>query len=115
MHPSNTTKRLGLPDLPAKKSTSAKKQADEKVLTDQQAVKTVKTKKEIEQMDMLKQKMETDQAAAIAPVKTVCPHPKPVRKGKALSVKKSNPVSVKLEGKAHLITNKWTWLNLPIY
>lgn len=34
-YPSNATKCLGLLDLPAKRQTSAKKQADKKLLADQ--------------------------------------------------------------------------------
>ncbi|KAG6379636.1 hypothetical protein JVT61DRAFT_10154 [Boletus reticuloceps] len=74
--PSNANKRVGLPDLPAKKRTSAEKQADEQRLTDQRTAKAAKTKAAIEKMGRIEQKMETDQAAAVAPVKPVRPRPR---------------------------------------
>ena len=74
---SNVTKHPGLPDLPSKKRTPAEKQADEQGITDKQAAKAAKVKTAVEQMGRLEQKMETAQAAAIASVKPVHPHPHP--------------------------------------
>lgn len=99
--PSNPTKRLGLPDLPAKKRTSAEKRADEKIVADQQAAKAIKTKDAIKQMGMLEQKMETDQAAALAPVKPVRPHPKLFKKKGTVGIEDGKPASAK--GKVHLM------------
>ncbi|KAG6370243.1 hypothetical protein JVT61DRAFT_10703 [Boletus reticuloceps] len=72
---SNVNKHVGLPDLPAKKRRSAEKRVDEQRLADQHTAKAAKTKAAIEKMGRIKQKMETDQATAVAPVKPVCLRP----------------------------------------
>lgn len=83
--PSNATKRLGLPDLPVKKRTRAEKQADERSLADKRATKAAKAKAAIEHIGRLEQSMETNQAAAIAPVKPVRPRLKTAKEQEAVT------------------------------
>lgn len=103
--PSNATKRLGLPDLPAKKRTSAEKQADDKSLADQHAAKAVKSQAAIERMGRLEKQMETDQAATIAPVKPVRPRPRP-RIVKSQATADADSEANPTNGKASLIATE---------
>ncbi|KIK82057.1 hypothetical protein PAXRUDRAFT_14924 [Paxillus rubicundulus Ve08.2h10] len=95
----NATQHPGIPDIPAKRPTTAEKKADDQALADAEAVKEAALKQAVLHMGKMENKMAAEQRQAATPVKPVRPHPKVVKKALKAVKGKGTPTPSAVETK----------------
>ncbi|KAF8839053.1 hypothetical protein BDN67DRAFT_1012639, partial [Paxillus ammoniavirescens] len=95
----NATQHPGIPDIPAKRCTTAEKKADDQALADAEAVKEAALKQAVLRMGKMENKMAVEQRQAATPVKPVRPRPKVVKKAPKAVKGKGTPTPSAIETK----------------